>query len=83
VLDNIAKWNEQFIKDFGIHTESASYQNLMAVNMGAASIANEHNITNYAIEQIYRETVLKMIEIRDKVQKVNRADYPSLSGRLR
>jgi hypothetical protein len=80
VLEHISKWNERFIKDFGVFTEYRFYQNLVAVNMAAATIANDHNITNYAIEQIYHEVVLKMIEIRDKVQKVNRADYSALLG---
>ena len=78
VLDNILKWEDKFIKDFGDYVEYRFYQNLLGVNMGAATIANEHGITDYALEQTYEVTVANMIDIRDKVIKINRSDYPSL-----
>jgi hypothetical protein len=53
---------------------------LIGSTFGGGSIANEHNITGYDLERIYHQTVLAMIEIRDKVVKVNRTDYPSLLG---
>jgi hypothetical protein len=80
VLDHIAKWDERFEKDFGIYAEYRFYQNLIGSTFGGGSIANEHNITGYELERIYHQTVLAMIEIRDKVVKVNRTDYPSLLG---
>jgi hypothetical protein len=80
VLDHIAKWNEQFLSDFGNFAEYRFYQNLVGSSFGGASIANEHGITAYEIERIYHQTVLAMIEIKDKVVKVNRTDYPSLLG---
>jgi hypothetical protein len=80
VLDHIAKWDERFEKDFGIYAEYRFYQNLVGSTFGGGSIANEHNITGYELERIYHHTVLAMIEIRDKVVKVNRTDYPSLLG---
>jgi hypothetical protein len=80
VLDHIAKWNEKFIKDFGVYTQYRFYQNLVSANFGAASIANEHNITAYDIDRIYHETIRAMIDIRDNVVKVNRTDYRSLLG---
>ena len=80
VLDHIAKWDERFEKDFGIYAEYRFYQNLVGSTFGGGSIANEHNITGYELERIYHQTVLAMIEIRDKVVKVNRTDYPSLLG---
>lgn len=43
-------------------------------------MANEANITAWQIERIYHKTMLKMIEIREKVVKVNRTDYPSILG---
>jgi hypothetical protein len=52
----------------------------VSVNFGGTEIANEHNITNFELEHIYREVVRSMIEIRDKVVKVNRTDYPALLG---
>jgi hypothetical protein len=80
VLDHIAKWNEKFISDFGVHTQYRFYQNLVGANFGAASIANEHSITAYELDRIYHETVRAMIDIRDNVVKVNRTDYQSLLG---
>ena len=78
VLDHILKWEDKFIKDFGDYVEYRFYQNLLGVNMGAATIANEHGITDYALERTYEVTVANMIDIRDKVIKINRSDYPSL-----
>ena len=53
---------------------------MVSANFGAASIANEHNITAYDIDRIYHETIRSMIDIRDNVVKVNRTDYRSLLG---
>jgi len=80
VLDHIAAWDERFQKDFGSYAEYRFYQNLVGAAFGGGSIANEHNVTGYELERIYHHTVLAMIEIRDKVVKVNRTDYPSLLG---
>jgi len=46
--------------------------------MAAGTIANEHNITAYALDRTYEATVASMIEIREKVIRVNRSDYPSM-----
>jgi len=80
VLDHIAAWDERFQKDFGSYAEYRFYQNLVGAAFGGGSIANQHNVTGYDLERIYHHTVLAMIEIRDKVVKVNRTDYPSLLG---
>jgi hypothetical protein len=78
VLDNIAKWEEKFLNDFGNYAEYRFYKNLVGANFGSAAICNEHNITAWEIDRIYHETILRMIEIREKVVKVNRTDYPSI-----
>jgi len=78
VLDNILKWEDRFIKDFGDFVEYRFYQNLLGVNMGAATIANEHGITDYALDRTYEVTVANMIDIREKVIRINRSDYPSM-----
>ena len=80
VKDHIAKWSDKFLSDFGNFAEYRFYQNLVGAAFGGASIANEHGITAYEIDRIYHQTVLAMIEIKDKVVKVNRTDYPSLLG---
>lgn len=78
VLDHILKWEDRFIKDFGDFVEYRFYQNLLGVNMGAATIANEHGITDYALDRTYEVTVANMIDIRERVIKINRSDYPSM-----
>jgi hypothetical protein len=78
VLDHILSWEDKFIRDFGDYIEYRFYQNLLGVNMAAGTIANEHNITAYALDRTYEVTVANMIDIREKVIKVNRSDYPSL-----
>ena len=80
ILDNIEKWRDKFNSDFGAYPEYRFYQNLVGANFGAASISNENEITGYELDRIYHEVVLRMIEIKDKVVKVNRTDYPSLLG---
>ena len=80
VLDYIHAWEERFLKDFGVYTEYRFYQNAAAANFTGATIANEHGITGYDIERVYAKTVEAMIDIREKVVKVNHTDYPSLLG---
>jgi hypothetical protein len=80
VLDYIHAWEERFLKDFGVYTEYRFYQNAAAANFTGATIANEHGITAYDIERTYAKTVEAMIDIREKVVKVNHTDYPSLLG---
>ena len=80
VLDHIKAWEERFLKDFGVYTEYRFYQNAAAANFTGATIANEHGITAYDIERTYAKTVEAMIDIREKVVKVNHTDYPSLLG---
>jgi hypothetical protein len=53
---------------------------LVGTNLGGASMANQANITAWELDRIYHEAVLKMIEIRDNVVKVNRTDYQSVLG---
>jgi hypothetical protein len=74
VLDHIKAWEERFLKDFGVYTEYRFYQNAAAANFTGATIANEHGITAYDIERTYAKTVEAMIDIREKVVKVNHTD---------
>jgi hypothetical protein len=80
VMDNIAKWEDKFLTDFGNFAEYRFYKNLVGTNLGGASMANQANITAWELDRIYHEAVLKMIEIRDNVVKVNRTDYQSVLG---
>ena len=80
VMDNIAKWEDKFLTDFGNFAEYRFYKNLVGTNLGGASMANQADITAWELDRIYHEAVLKMIEIRDNVVKVNRTDYQSVLG---
>jgi hypothetical protein len=52
----------------------------VSANLAGAEIANLAGVTDFALDSIYNGTVRAMIEIKDKVVKVNRTDYPSLLG---
>jgi len=80
IHDNIAMWDERFVKDFGDDTTYRFYQNLMSASCMSGTMAHNANIINLDISRVYHETVREMITIRDKVVKVNRTDYPSILG---
>ena len=80
IFDHIAKWEDKFLSDFGGQTEYRFYKNLVGATLGAGAIANENKITDFELKKIYEKVVGEMINIRNKIVKVNRADYPSLLG---
>jgi hypothetical protein len=80
VFDHLAHWNERFLKDFGNYAEYRFYQNLAVANFAGASIANDLKLTGYEIPRIYDSIVAQMIDIREKVVRVNFTDYQALLG---
>ena len=80
IQDNVDHWIDRFLKDFGDYAEYRFYQNLIGSTFGAGTISNECNITGYAIEKIYHQMVLNMINIRDDVVKINSVDYSAVLG---
>ena len=78
IKQNLAKWENRFVKDFGNDTAYRFYENLVAVTMTAAEIVNSADILLIDIERIYKFVVGEMISIRDEVVKVNNVDYQSI-----
>ena len=80
IIEEIAKWNVRFLKDFGDSSTYRFYQNLVAAVFTAGTIGNNANIFKLDLDRIYHEVIRSMIEIRDNVVKINRTDYPSVIG---
>lgn len=78
IKENLAKWENRFVQDFGNDTAYRFYENLVAVTMTAAEIVNKADILNIDIERVYKFVVGEMITIRDEVVKVNNVDYESV-----
>jgi len=80
IRDLIDKWQVRFEDDFGDNSAYRFYKNLVGVVFAAGDLTNEAGITAYDLERIYRRVVKEMIDIRDKVVKVNDLDYRSILG---
>jgi uncharacterized protein (DUF927 family) len=78
IKENLAKWENRFVKDFGNDTAYRFYENLVAVTMTAAEIVHSASILTVDIERIYNFVVGEMIQIRDEVVKVNNVDYEAI-----
>jgi uncharacterized protein (DUF927 family) len=78
IKNNLAKWENRFVEDFGNDTAYRFYENLIAVTMTAAEIVNTANILTIDVERIYKFIVGEMITIRDEVVKVNNVDYEAV-----
>ena len=78
IKDNLTKWENKFVEDFGNDTAYRFYENLIAVTMTAAEIVNKADILTIDVERIYKFIVGEMITIRDQVVKVNNVDYESV-----
>lgn len=78
IKENLAKWENRFVQDFGNDTAYRFYENLVAVTMTAGEIVNKAGILTIDIERVYKFVVGEMITIRDEVVKVNNVDYESV-----
>ena len=78
IKDNLTKWENRFVEDFGNDTAYRFYENLIAVTMTAAEIVNKADILTIDVERIYNFIVGEMITIRDQVGKINSVDYESV-----
>lgn len=80
VMEQINKWGDRFDISFGDDSTYRFYKNLVTSTMTAGTITNQAGITNLDLDRIYHAVLLEMIQIRDKVIKVNRTDYDSILG---
>ena len=78
VKQNLGKWENRFVQDFGNDTAYRFYENLVAVTMTAGEIVNGAGILQIDIERVYKFIVGEMISIRDDVVKVNQVDYEAI-----
>ena len=78
IKNNLIKWENRFVEDFGNDTAYRFYENLIAVTMTAAEIVNKADILTIDVERIYNFIVGEMITIRDQVGKINSVDYESV-----
>ena len=75
IKENLAKWENRFVQDFGNDTAYRFYENLVAVTMTAGEIVNDAGILKIDLERIYKFIIGEMITIKDEVVKVNDVDY--------
>jgi len=75
IKENLAKWENRFVQDFGNDTAYRFYENLIAVTMTAGEIVNTAGILKIDLERIYKFIIGEMITIKDEVVKVNNVDY--------
>ena len=78
IKQNLAKWENRFVQDFGNDTAYRFYENLVSVTMTAAEIVHNADILNIDIDRVYKFIVGEMITIRDDVVKINNVDYEAI-----
>jgi hypothetical protein len=78
--DKIEKWRKKFVAEFGDDATYRFYQNLVAVIFAGGEIANEKGLITIDLERVFKVIVFEIIQIRDKVVKINKIDYDSLFG---
>ena len=78
IKQNLAKWENRFVQDFGNDTAYRFYENLVSVTMTAAEIVHNADILNIDIDRVYKFIVREMIIIRDDVVKINNVDYEAI-----
>jgi hypothetical protein len=80
ILELIEHWQARFEVDFGDDSAYRFYKNLVGVVFAAGDISNAAGITSYDLDRVYKCVVEEMVNIRDKVVKVNNLDYRSMLG---
>lgn len=80
IEEKLTTWGSEFKKDFGDDSVYRFYENLIAATFTAGEIANKAGIIDIDLDRVYKTVVAEMINIRDKVIRVNNVDYESLLG---
>jgi hypothetical protein len=78
VLDHMGMWRDKFLRDFGDDSTYRFYENLALSTFTGGEIANNANIITLDTERVYDKVVSEMINIREKVIKLNKTDYPAV-----
>ena len=76
----IEKWRKRFIAEFGDDATYRFYQNLVAAIFSGGEIANNMGLITIDLERVFKAVIFELIQIRDKVVKLNKVDYDSLLG---
>lgn len=74
------KWHSRFLADFGDVVAYRFYRNMIAAIFAGGEIAIEAGIIELDIERVYGVMLLELIQIRDKVVKLNKTDYCAILG---
>ena len=78
IMDNMEVWREKFLRDFGDDSTYRFYENIVLSCFTGGTIADNAGIIRCDTERVYNKIVGEMINIRDRVLKINKADYPSI-----
>jgi hypothetical protein len=78
VLDHMGMWRDKFLRDFGDDSTYRFYENLALSTFTGGEIAHNANIITLDTERVYDKVVSEMINIREKVIKLNKTDYPAV-----
>ena len=78
IKNNLVKWENRFIEDFGDDTAYRFYENLVSVTMTAGEIIHQADILDIDVERIYTFIVGEMIKIRENSEKINDVDYEAV-----
>jgi Domain of unknown function (DUF927) len=80
ILTRMEHWRAKFIHSFGDDNSYRFYENLVLATFTAGDIVNSAGLVQFDLDRIFDDVVARMINIRDNVIRVNKADYESVIG---
>lgn len=75
-------WVERFMNDYSKDAVYRFYHNAIACTFTGAEIANDLGIIDYDLERIYNHVVNDMINTKNNVIEINKADYVDVLQRF-
>jgi hypothetical protein len=71
-------WMDKFMKDFSKSVAYRFYGDILSACMASGQIANDAKLLDFDLERIYRGVLIDMIQMRDKVMKLDHVDYKQI-----